>query len=664
MISINAIRTLGGAVLCAASAVVHSAIPAGHFFGDAEYSGAKLSPSAKHLAIRRSNGQRDGLFVIDLATQSIKPVASFGNVDINHFEWVNDQRLVFDTSDHQRAPGSRDKAPGLFAVNHDGANLRELADRNYGPSSETGSNIKRKTLPYNIYMLDQPGAQDNDAVYVRRPKWNAVTDELEYMDLLRLDTVTGQTTYVPRPSSPHAWLLDRQGQPGATLSRDGASASIELRDPASGAWRKLASFAAYGDAPGAFDPVGFGPDGKLYVVVNGGADKRSLRLYDIAKGEVGKDALVALADYDFEGELVYSKGKLVGIEVLSDARAMVWLDAEMQAAQQEVDLKLPGTVNLLRPAARPETPWLLVTAYSDRQPEVYLLYNSATKKLVTVGVSRPDIKPDEMGQLDLVRYQARDGMTIPAWLTLPKGKDKNLPLVVLVHGGPFVRGGEWQWRDEAQFLASRGYAVLEPEFRGSTGFGSKHYRAGWKQWGLAMQDDVADAALWAVKQGIADGKRVCIAGASYGGYATLMGLARNPELFKCGFEWAGVTDIGLMYTGHWSFESDLSMNWRDHGMPKLVGDPVKDAEQLKATSPLNLAGSIRQPLLMAYGSDDYRVPIYHGRKFHSAVQAGNPQAELVVYTGEGHGWSLVENRIDFWTRVEKFLARHIGGAQP
>ncbi len=229
-----------------------------------------------------------------------------------------------------------------------------------------------------------------------------------------------------------------------------------------------------------------------------------------------------------------------------------------------------------------------------------------------------------------------------------------------MHGGPYVRGGEWGWKADAQFLASRGYAVLEPEYRGSTGFGQKHYRAGWKQWGLKMQDDIADGATWAIAEGIVAPKRICIAGASYGGYATPMGLLNDPSLFKCGIDWVGVNDIGLLYTGRWSFRSDMSDNYRRYGMPELVGDMVKDAAQFKATSPLAQAARITQPLLLAYGGADVRVPLYHGQKFHDAVKATNPHVEMVVYQEQGHGWVLPKNRIDFWGRVEKFLDQHIG----
>jgi dipeptidyl aminopeptidase/acylaminoacyl peptidase len=291
----------------------------------------------------------------------------------------------------------------------------------------------------------------------------------------------------------------------------------------------------------------------------------------------------------------------------------------------------------------------------------YLLYHIKTGMLEGVGNTYARIEPARMGRQEPIRYKARDGLEIPGLLTLPPGGvRKNLPMVVLVHGGPWVRGASWGWDPESQFLASRGYAVLQVEFRGSTGFGLRHFNAGLKQWGLAMQDDIADGTRWAIDQGIADPKRICIAGASYGGYATLMGLIKDPDLYRCGIDWAGVTDIELMYNGTWYSKASMSKTFLRYGMPTLIGDPVEDAAQLKATSPIQQAARIHQPLLLAYGQVDRRVPLHHGTLFRDAVKRTNRQVEWVVYDGEGHGWSLEKNRIDFWQRVDRFLDRNIG----
>ncbi|MBJ7313985.1 S9 family peptidase [Rugamonas sp. CCM 8940] len=635
--------------------------PLAAFFNNAQMSDAKLSPNGKFLAVRMAAAPaRDGLAVIELDTLTPLRVAQFNNVDIGDFEWVNEQRLIFDSRDNTVAPGDQRHGAGLFAVDRDGANFRVLAESSFAPPSSTGTVIKRNVQPWNTFLLRQPGAQTSNQVYVQRAGWGDASGNVTHWDLVQLDTTSGLANVAQRPGKVQSWLLDQAGEPRLAVTEDQGKSGVHYLDPANGKWRKLAEFASFGESSDAFEPLGFGADGKLYVRARAGRDKSGVYLLDLASGKLAAEPLLSLADYDFGGALVYGKGKLLGIEVLSDARSTVWFDAAMKTAQQRVDALLPGTVNLLAAAHNADSPWLLVNAYSDTQPAAFLLFNTATAELKTVGHSHPDIVAAQMGTQDLVRYAARDGLSIPAWLTLPRGKGKQLPMVLLVHGGPNVRGDEWGWNAEAQFLASRGYAVLQPEFRGSTGFGAQHFRAGWKQWGLAMQNDLADGVRWAVAQGIADPKRVCIAGASYGGYATLMGLVNDPELYRCGIDWAGVTDIGKMYSNRHSVLSDMGDEWRNYGMPELIGDPLKDAAQFQATSPLAQAARIKQPLLLAHGSDDRRVPLYQGKDFYQAVKAGNPQVDWVVYDGEGHGWSLAQNRIDFWGRVERFLAQHIG----
>jgi dipeptidyl aminopeptidase/acylaminoacyl peptidase len=627
------------------------------FFENTAFSGAVLSPNARYLAARIARKNlRDALAVVELSNNSAKIVASFSDADIGQFAWVDDERLLFNAVDKDLGAGDSFDAPGLYAVNRDGSAYRQLAPRG---TSMLQEHTIGTLLPWNTYMLPQRGAQDSQFVYVASPSWDR--DELDSFNLLKLDTLTGRAITVNRPAHAYNWLLDQKGEPRIVETLERKLTIVYYRDPATDTWRKIGQHNAYTGEGQAFDPLAFGPDGVLYVTANAGRDKTALYRYDLAKSAPESEPLVALNDYDFQGSLVIANNKLLGVRVLSDARSTVWFDPGMKAMQLHIDSLLPGMINLISVAPRAEAPWMLVQSYSDTQPPVYHLFNTETGKLNKVGDTYAAIDPARMGMKEAVRYKARDGLEIPAWLTLPHGSArKNLPLVVLVHGGPYVRGDEWGWNPDAQFLASRGYAVLEPEFRGSTGFGSKHFRAGWKQWGLKMQDDIADGARWAIAQGIVDPKRICIAGASYGGYATLMGLINDPDLYKCGVDWVGVTDIGLLYTGHWSFRSDTSEGYKQYGMPAPVGDVVKDADQLKATSPLYQAARIKQPLLLAYGGSDLRVPIYHGRKFYDAVTATNPNVEMVVYDEEGHGWGLPKNRIDFWSRVEKFLEKNIG----
>lgn len=634
--------------------------PIEQFFSRPAFNGGLLSPNGRYLAARSSaKGQRDFLVVVDLQTNQGKVVASYNDADIGAFQWVNGERLIFDVNDRTVAQGDVEYAPGLFAVNADGSQLVQLADR--GVRSQTGTMTGRRILPWHTYLMPARGAQDSEFVYVRNVVWKTGYKRSR-VSLLRLNTLTGQAQEVSRPKQDvSGWLLDHKGEPRIAFGQDEDVTNIFHLDPASKEWRKLTSFKSYGDNPDDITPLAFGPDGKLYVAARNGKDTSAVYTFDIASGKLASEPVLNAAGYDFDGDILTSRDKVLGMHFTTDAESIEWIDPEMKAVQDSVDKLLPATVNLVSPPPQHSTtPWVLVRAYSDVIPSTYFLYNRESKLLNKVGETAPGIDPKQMGRQQALRYKARDGLEIPALLTLPPGgKKSGLPLVVLVHGGPWVRGSSWGWNPHTQFLASRGYAVLEPEFRGSLGFGSAHYKASFKQWGLAMQNDVADGVRWAVDKGLVDPKRVCIAGASYGGYATLMGLINDPDMYKCGVDWVGVTDINLMY-GSANHTSDMPDEWKRYGMPEMIGDQVKDAAQLKATSPIEQAARIRQPLLLAYGGADVRVPIDHGTKFYSAVKRTNPNVEWVEYPDEGHGFYLPKNSIDFWSRVEKFLDKNIG----
>jgi dienelactone hydrolase len=562
-------------------------------------------------------------------------------------------------------PGDATHAPGLYAVDHDGGRLVELADRSgIAEGPRLGSRIGRKLLPWHTYMLDQAGRQDSDYAYVSSYNFDT-RREVRSVDLLRLNTVSGVAQKVPRPGDVQDWTLDHQGEPRLASSFDKDTITLHYREPSSGDWRVLASYPAFGDDSKALQPLGFTPDGKLYVLArSGGRDTTAIHTLDVATGKLSPEPVLVTAGFDFDGELVRNRDRVLGARFRTDAVSNEWFDPKMKQVQAALDKLLPATINLISAPAQADSPWVLVTSYSDRIPETYALYHTRTGAINKIGAARPGIDPTRMGRQQFVRYQARDGLAIPALLTLPAGaKPAKLPLVVLVHGGPYVRGGSWGWSADSQFLASRGYAVLEPEFRGSRGFGIKHYKAGFKQWGLAMQNDLADGVRWAVAKGLVDPERVCIAGGSYGGYATLMGLVNDPGMYKCGINFVGVTDINLLYSGGWSFTNDTSDEYKAYGMPEMIGDPVKDAAQFKATSPTEQAARITQPLLLAYGGADRRVPINHGTGFRDAVMRTNKNVEWVEYPEEGHGWSLEKNRIDVWGRVERFLDRHIGAGK-
>jgi dipeptidyl aminopeptidase/acylaminoacyl peptidase len=633
------------------------------FFDNPSFSNAVLSPNAKAMAILvGKQDTRRLLAVYEIASGDVKIVASFRNLDVGYFQWISDTRLVFDTVDTESAQGETYEGPGLFAVNADGSGFRQLVSSIQYTERFTGERGERDLLPWYTKLLHTSGNQNSEYVYVQVPMMNPLNwNEVTHVSLLRLNTLTGSSEKVKALMGTQEWTLDNTGEPRVAVTVEKGIATVNYLDATSEQWRQLISFDAYRGSMNSFTPHGFGPDGQFYVIANRGKDKAGLYTFDLTKNKLSDKPVFSMEHYDYEGTLVTNDTSLLGLRYTSDADETFWFDKKLDSLQKTIDAKLPNTVNHISVASRSNSSLVLVASHSDIQPKVYFLYNAETGAINKVGEEYRMISPKQMGTQQMVRYKARDGLEIPAYLTIPpSGNGKNLPMVVLVHGGPFMRGSTWGWNPEVQFLASRGYAVLEPEFRGSTGFGYTHFQKGWKQWGLAMQDDIADGTKWAIAQGIAAPDRICIAGASYGGYATLMGLIRDPDLFRCGFEWAGVTDIKMMFDGYRGRDSDLPEMWKKYGLPSLIGDPVADADQLIATSPLLQAGRIKQPLLLAYGGADRRVPLFHGTAFRDAVMKHNKDVEWVVYNDEGHGWYLIKTRIDFWTRVEKFLEKYIG----
>jgi dipeptidyl aminopeptidase/acylaminoacyl peptidase len=633
--------------------------PIAAFFKKPAIRNPQLSPSGRYLAVLvPGKDDRSWLGVIDLQTRSsAKIVAGFGDADIWRHEWVNDERLVFMASNAPDA-AARLRTPGLWAVNRDGSAYRQLirGDRDF-VSNETTRPFDRR-LDFNWIFSGVP-TDGSGEVLVKRLPWSN-EGERASIQMARLDTKTGQLRNLSLglPDHVYDWDMDWRGEPRAVTAEHAGRTQIYLREGDS--WKPWQDFETYG-ANRHLEPFWFGPEGQTLVI---GSDHGFRAVYRLDPKTLQPEAepLIRFKGYDFNGSIVFDPEakRLLGLHYETDAPGTVWLDPTMKAIQADIDAKLPGRVNRIDCERCLGAPNLVVTSLSDQLPAAYFLYQPTEKKIEVLANSRPGIRAADTGERDVHRIHVRDGLELPVLVTQPAGglkaiKSGRAPTIVLVHGGPYVRGTHWAWEGTAQFLANRGYLVLEPEFRGSTGYGNAHFRAGWKQWGLAMQDDLADTLDWAVKQGWADPQRACIAGASYGGYAALMGAIKQGDRFRCAISWVGVTDIGLLSSLHWS---DLSEEWKQYGMKRLVGDPLADAEQFKATSPVARAKEIRIPLLLAYGGDDRRVPLQHGTDFKAALRP-EQDLEWVVYPDEGHGWFHLKTEEDFWGRVERFLAKHL-----
>jgi dipeptidyl aminopeptidase/acylaminoacyl peptidase len=659
---------LGAGPLSVGRAIAQAGAPKiEEFVRVADYSNAALSPDGTLIGmlIVGSNGRRQLAIVEAGNLGTARVVAAFSDADVGQFEWISDRRLAFQAADSD-AGGGDQRAPGLFAVDRDGTDFRQLVDREHRGFQTGSRQIGDRRLPWNTFLVGPTYDRSSDDVFVMQIQWDRSYrpgDELPASILMRLNTRTGDSSNLSlgAPSGFGSWLVDASGQPRVRVITRSGQISVHYRGPKEERWRVLTEFPEIsGDG---FVPVRIQRDNTILVSATNGRDRRALYTFDPSTNRMSSDAVVAVQGFDFDGSTVWdvASDRLLGVHVNADGAATVWLDPRMQEIQKRIDATLPGTTNRIQVALRPATSMMLVESYSDMQPPFLSIYNADKRTLIRIARSRPGIDPKLVGSTDFVRFMARDGLEVPMYYTIPPatfGK-ANLPTVVLLHGGPWARGKRWGWDSQAQLLASRGYVVLEPEFRGSTGYGFNHFKAGWKQWGLAMQDDVTDAARWAITKGLTDPKRVCVAGASYGGYAALMALAKEPGLFRCGVAWVAVTDIDLLFSSDWT---DITDSARRYGMATLIGDPVKDSAQLKAASPVANASKIRQPLLLAYGGADLRVPIAHGRRFRDALSTTNSNVEWVVYGDEGHGWNKLETRLDFWTRVERFLGQNLGAA--
>ncbi|MEK8053201.1 prolyl oligopeptidase family serine peptidase [Ideonella sp. DXS22W] len=659
------LRAQPAATTATTTANAAAPLPVEVFYRHAELGDVALSPSGRRLgAIVNVQGRR-ALAVLPVDGQGAPTVvAALSDADVRNFHWLGDERLVYQLIDLNRGSGAQGGWEGLFSVQADGQDTRMLVRTRWDFLVARPAMGRQPLEPYHELLAVPHGSTDE--VVVGRMVWDG-HGELREVVPLRLNVATQTTRSLAQgmPDRVTDWVFDPRGEPRVGLSAQGGQSIVHWRGPGDTAWREIARRPStrVGWRPHSVDGQGV-----LYVTVPGGADGSvALHRFDFAAGRPEPEALVRAPGFDFDGRLITAadSGTVLGVRTETDAEVTRWFHAGLASWQIEADELLRGRVNRLQcRRCDSDDPVVLVRSWSDQHPgELWLLRPRRSEgRWQPLGPVRKDVDPRRMATLDFHRVPTRDGLQMPLWLTLPAGAARDRrprPAVVWVHGGPWVRGGRWAWDEDAQFLASRGYVVLAPEYRGSTGYGARWFEAGRKQWGRAMQDDLVDALNWAVGQGHVDPKRVCIAGASYGGYAALMAPLRHPGVFRCSVSWVGVTDPRALMN-RWDAWQDFSDEVRRYNWPQLVGDPVADAALLDEATPVLHAARWQIPLLMAYGAKDHRVPLAQGEAFVDALRrAGKPEPEWIVYPDEGHGWLKPENRYDFARRMAAFLARHL-----
>ncbi len=650
---------------CAALGVALRAaevIPVEDFARAPAYSSMQISPDGKHLAFFRENDGRQTLFFADLETMK------FGHIDpgivadldapreVDWFNWIGDRRVIYSAScwDHYYFTG-------MWAADCDGTHIQPLSGYD---ANRTGGGLQSSRMIHNfddgenVLVLDQHSDDTKNA----------------FSDVVKLNTLTGgYKTVAKNPGNVVHWGVDHTGcvRLGITLA-DNLKAGCIYRDNEAASWQPLPP---PDDARGEIRPLGFDySNQKLYVAALSPKRRWSIYPFDLATGALG-DAVIDDPDYDmapitglippFDGmalaRSIFSRQKqtLVGVYFLTDGPSKRWFDPDFAAYQSRLDAALPGTVNLITSMTRDESR-LLVLAFSDRNPGKYYIFDATTGKLTPV-VSRMDwIKPELMASMYPVKYRARDGQVIHGYFTLPPGRPhKNLPLVVMPHGGPWARD-VWGFDPLVQLLANRGYAVLQMNYRGSPGYGEDFYKKARHEIGRGIQDDIEDGTRWAIAAGLADPRHIAIIGASYGGYSALFALGRNPDLYRCGISIAGVADWLALIKGRDDSETKFAYQY----WVQQIGDPRNDEAFLKSISPVNFADKITAPLLLIQGKEDHIVPSGQARAMIDALEKAGHSPESLFVAYEGHGFSDEKDRIKEYKAIDDFLKKNLGPGAP
>jgi dipeptidyl aminopeptidase/acylaminoacyl peptidase len=477
---------------------------------------------------------------------------------------------------------------------------------------------------------------------------NVVTNPGVY----RVDLATLEMEVVERQrNSVAVWIADREGVVRAGYGFVENRLRVIYRDRAGEDFRTLANL-RLDDSDDEIDTFRIPTrSDKGFVVTNGRTGRFALYEFDWKTSEIGKP-LFEHPQVDIDDFWMNEAGDAVeAIFYTDDRERVVWFDPEMKQLQEEIDRAMPGRINWVTSASRDRTRFIVWTGAAD-DPGIYYYYDRPAARLQRIATPFESLKGRKLAPVQFVTYRARDGLEIPAYLTMPAGREpKGLPLVLLPHGGPHVRD-TWTFDYWAQFLANRGYVVLQPNFRGSAGYGTEFLAKGFGQWGTGMQDHLTDGVQWLVSQGTVDPERICIMGGSYGGYAALMGAIRTPEVFRCAISWAGVTDLNaMMRHDRTQLLPSRYRKWRE----RVRGAAEVD---LKTVSPVRRAAEVGVPILLMHGTDDENVPYRQAEDFVKAMKKAGKAIEFIEFPTVGHSPEKTEDRIRLLGAIEAFLAKH------
>ena len=597
-------------------------IPLRDFFRNPEQTGHQLSEDGKYLAWLAPYERRLNVFLRPLAGGETVRVTSETARSIAGYTFKGD-RIIYGKD------FGGDENFHIVSVDFKGGDLKDLT-----PGEKVRANLVD-------FLYDDP-----DQLILSHNR-----RDTKVFDVFRVNVKTGEEKLIAQnPGNITGWETDHAGKLRAATTSDGVNTSLLYREREEDPFKPILTTSFKETVNPAFFTF---DNQKMYVRSNRGRDKIAIFVFDPKTAKEG-EMLFEHPDVDVTGLTFSRKRKvLTTVSYTTWKRQRKFLDAETEAIFKDLEAKLPGYEVNIASTNRAEDKFIVATSGDKSRGQRYL-YDKATKKLDLLADVSPWLPASELADMKPIQYKSRDGLTIHGYLTLPKGVPaKNLPVVVNVHGGPWARDN-WGFNPEVQFLANRGYAVFQPNFRGSTGYGRKFWEASFKQWGRAMQDDITDGVQWLIKDGVADPKRVAIYGGSYGGYATLAGVAFTPDLYAAAVDYVGVANL-------LTFMKTIPPYWKPYleMFQEMVGDMEKDKAMLEAASPVNHADKIKTPLFIAQGAKDPRVNKAESDQMVEALKKRGVAVQYMVKDNEGHGFSNEENRFEFYEAMEKFLSQHI-----
>ena len=604
--------------------VIAKQIPLEDFFKNPEKSSYQISPNGSFYSYMAPYKNRMNIFIQKIGDSSATQLTFEEKRDISGYFWPNNEQLVFLKDD------AGDENFHLFGVDIDGSN----------PISFTDFDGVRAQI-----IDDLP--DQKDFIIIGLNKRNK-----QVFDPYRLNLKSGKISILAEnPGNIQGWMFDHEGKLRiATAIVDGVNTSLLYRDSEQEEFKTIVTT----NFKEGFSPQFFTFDNKNIIgTSNLGRDKSVVIELDPSTGKEVKE-LYGNEDYDVGGVAYSRKRKVITAAYYNSWKSeRHFFDQQSKALFEKVQNHLPGYEISVSGMSDDENIFIIRT-YSDKSLGAYFIYNAKEDNLDKIVEVSPWIDENEMSNQLPISYNSRDGLKINGYLTLPKGYDmenaKDLPVVINPHGGPWARD-EWGFNPEIQFLANRGYAVLQMNFRGSVGYGRKFWEASFKKWGREMQDDITDGTQWLIDQGIADKKRIAIYGGSYGGYATLMGLVKEPQLYAAGVDYVGVSNM-------FTFMKTIPPYWEPmlEMMYEMVGDVEKDSAMLREVSPVFHVDKIKAPLFIAQGANDPRVNVDESDQMVKAMKEKGIEVEYLVKDNEGHGFRNEENKFDFYRAMEKFLS--------